>query len=114
MKGFQMNSSQIVKIYCDKSKGNVVPSPIFLKQGESFQFLSVNSNVTLFFPNLSIFDKGHEVIRLVPRDSVTVKITSQIDPAILERSRYFPYAVFCDNANDFAEGNSSPSMIIED
>jgi hypothetical protein len=95
-----------IMIICRKSSAQVRPAQFIAKEKDNITFKAVRSDVTLFFPNSALF--GCSSARLDSSNKREATLTVQK----VQRDAY-PYAVYCDDLNDFAEGNSSPEMIIE-
>ena len=84
----------------------VVPGRLVVKHGDYVEFNALNEDVTIFIPNTGI------LADLVLEISATKSKARQVleDAPVGEH----PYAVFCGGeARNFAEGNSSPVIIIE-
>ncbi len=116
-----MANTKTVKIFCEKSKGIVHPSPLFVTCEDSIEFKAINTAVTIFFPKEELFVEENPYIKLDPQQEkyrrvgkVTLKNKKALESLDFEIPGAYTYAVYCENMNDFAEGNSSPSMIIED
>ena len=105
-----------VTIFNYRGKNVVWPPYVVVTPKEEVVFKVVNTAATVFFPNRRIFEKhekagaadGGMVIRLTLEDPpITLKVK---DGA---RLGAYPFSVYCESGQDFAEGNSSPVMILE-
>ncbi|MCK4297201.1 MAG: hypothetical protein KAX28_11165 [Candidatus Marinimicrobia bacterium] len=90
----------------------VNPGRLCVKSGEEVIFEAKNTTTTIWIPNAEeLFENGekHLIFDIENGDkSKTFKVEKD-----LERGKEYPYAVYCENSDDFAEGNTSPRMIIE-
>jgi hypothetical protein len=121
----------VVRIFSYGGKNVVWPPYVFVQPGEVVVFKPVNTEGTVYLPRPEIFEvasaaqvastAGGIKLRLGGSSGVaSIRIKSQVSAAAgaapLAASPapgVYPYSVYCKNANDFAEGNSSPVMIIE-
>jgi len=106
-----------VKFKLDKRKGRRVASPGHqeVRAGESVRFRALGAKcMTLLFP-VAIFEKdGRDVERIDLSDredskwsdNETLRVKEDIDPGT------YPYAAFCHDMFDFAEGGSHPKVIV--
>ncbi len=130
-----------VRIISFAGRNVVWPPYVVVKQGETVTFIAVNTEATVFLPKPELFElaetagpgvgeakiMGRAVLKVKDKP-VSVKVRSKphrshpnagIGQAGAGRLESFPipgiypYAVYCENGNDFAEGNTSPIMIIE-
>jgi len=116
-----MANPKTVKIFCEKYQGIVHPSPLFVTCEDSIEFKAINTALTIFFPKEKLFVDEKPYMKLDPQQEkyprvgkVTLKNKKALENLNFKIPGSYPYAVYCENMNDFAEGNSSPSMIIED
>jgi hypothetical protein len=96
-----------VMIVCRKSSAHVRPAQRIAKPGQDVTFKAIRSDVTLFFPNPALF--GCPSARLDSSNGREATLTVQNK---VPRDVY-PFAAYCDDLNDFAQGSSSPEMIVE-
>ena len=88
------------------------PGHLHVKAGDSVEFGAENTNTTIWIPNAKeLFgDKREHLIFDIKSGGKSKTFKVEKD---LERGKEYPYAVYCENSDDFAEGNTSPRMIIE-
>jgi hypothetical protein len=109
-----------------KKKNIVWPPVVVLDGGDTVRFQAVNTDATIFLEGALSFEgmtQQSEVFR-VPKKRI-LEITVKPDVVAQEPSGgltaegaeavagAYPYSVFCSEGCDFAEGNSSPVMLIE-
>lgn len=86
------------------NKSYVMPGKLKAKRGDQITWKTDQTNLVIFFPNEKLF--GKREVRAKAGEQITLKVSEDITPG-----RY-PYAVFTEKTNDFAEGGSMPVMII--
>ena len=88
------------------------PGRLRVKSGEEVVFEAENTNTTIWIPNAEeLFGiRGEHLIFDIESggQSETFMVMQG-----LPIGKEYPYAVYCENSNDFAEGNTAPRMIIE-
>ncbi len=82
----------------------VVPGYVFLNVGDTVVFHAVGSNVVVLVPD-NIFTDGEQVFPISPGTPVSKVIETGTQGI-------HPYAVYCADHMDFAEGKSPPTMIV--
>lgn len=87
------------------SKSYVVPGKLKVKRGEQVTWKAAETDLVIFFPDEKLF--GRREARTNIGGEITLKVSNDIKPG-----RY-PYAVYTEKTNDFAEGGSMPVMIIK-
>jgi len=101
-----------VEIKCQNGKSLVIPGEIHVKRGDGVRFNAVNTDISLFMPRKDILEssESHSIrIRSIKSGhSKTLKVRLDSHPDT------YTYGVYCKENNDFAEGNSSPKMIVEE
>jgi hypothetical protein len=95
---------QRIAIVCKDGTARVHPPAIVSAAGEEIRFVAANSAVTVWLPDNILF--GVQQFDVPPGDPRT--LTVQKVPG-----GEYPYAVFCKGTRRFAEGNSSPIIIVE-
>jgi hypothetical protein len=99
-------------IQCKNGKSLVTPGTIHVHAGDSLQIRTVNTDITLFMPYRNILESSasHNVrLRTIHSDqSKMLNIREDCSPGT------YTYGVFCMKSRDFAEGGSSPRMIVEE
>jgi len=88
------------------------PGRLHVKAGDSVEFGAENTNTTIWIPNAEeLFGiREKPLIFDIKSGGKSETFTVMQD---LPEGKEYPYAVYCENSNDFAEGNTSPRMIIE-
>jgi hypothetical protein len=129
-----------VNIFSVGGKNVVWPPYLLLKWGETVVFRAVNTPVTMHLPMPALLghwpEKNEETIATLKTDGIMFKIPAgglkrfrvrdrKFDKKLKKwikdnkLSRAYPtrtvcaYSAFCEEVGDFAEGNSSPVMILE-
>jgi len=94
----------------EKHKHVIQPGHLYLKRGDKVVFMTRGTAAKIFIPRAdilfgipknSIIDvsgSGHSVAFNVQRNAPT---------------GWYPYSSYCKNGNDFAEGGTSPGMIVD-
>ena len=98
----------------DEENPNVArPGRLFVMPGDDVKFTTKNTGVTIWIPNAKeLFGIGAEYFLFdIERDGESKILTVSEG---LAKGREYPYAVYCRDGNDFAEGNTAPRMIIEE
>jgi len=108
----------VLKILHDPDKKHekythvALPGHLYLKQNEGVIFSAKNTDVTIWIPNAHmLFDNAKDdfIIRVTTeKESETYTVKKDC-----KSGSEFPFAVYCSNGNNLAEGNSPPRMIIE-
>jgi len=91
-----------VLILCKSNK--VVPGLLQVQPGDDVTFKALNGDVKIWFPVKSLF--GVDAVQLkqkVPQTLTVQKVGSD----------EYPYSAYCQTTGTFAEGGSSPIIIIE-
>lgn len=101
------------KIQYEKYIHVVQPGHQYVHAGETIQFAPRNTDVIIFIPNAKDLFVG------IDNDYIVITLTVNDPPPTftikhVKNKRVFPYAVYCKSGNGFAEGGSSPEIIIED
>jgi len=123
---------KVVMIFNHGGKNMVWPPCLLVKPGEKVAFKVANPGTRVYFPEREIFDQtgsqnlsetGRGTMLNLGSDGMTLTVRSQPDLQTLanrvsgsvgaQLPRVYPYSVYCSCGNDFAEGHSSPVMIIE-
>jgi len=94
------------------ARGNVectvVPAHVFLQENDMVEFRAPhNTAVVVLIPD-DIFTVSNRVID-VPKGTTSSENTIKAGTP----KGVYPYAVYCAEHMDFAEGNSPPAMIVE-
>lgn len=100
------------KIQYEKFPQVTQPGHQYVHGEDTIQFAPRNTDTIIFIPNAKdLFvdiDDDYIVIPLAvndPPQTFTIKHA--------ENKRIFPYAVYCKRGNGFAEGGTSPAIIVE-
>ena len=127
-----------VLIFNYGGKNVVWPPYVVVKQGEEVVFIAVNTDATVFFPKSGMLEadgtaappslgpgkaKGKGITLAVGKKRGRIKVKKMAPLIRLSKDArtkkdyplpgIYPYSVYCRDGNDFAEGNTSPIMIIE-
>jgi hypothetical protein len=101
-----------LKIESKNGISYIVPGKIEVKRGDSLRFSAVNTDITLFMPYkeiLELSDGQNVQLHSIPADHDSMLyIRKDCSPGT------YTYGVFCFRNDDFAEGHSSPQMIVEE
>ena len=122
----KVKKTETVYIISYSGKNIVWPPVIVLDGGDAVKFRAVNTDAAVFFKGALSFEgmQNDEEILKVPKKHV---LAMKVKPKVLKEkppgglkpegkeavAGIYPYSVFCSEGNDFAEGNSSPVMILE-
>ena len=98
----------------EKHQHQVRPAHAYVKKGDKVIFSAIDTEVEIFFPeptkNILVDNKGKADQNGITINSdnptETFTISNDSDPG------KFPYAVYCTEGSDFAEGGSAPRMIV--
>ena len=97
----------------EKYRQVVQPGHQYVHADDTIQFAPRNTDVIIFIPNAKdLFvgiDKDYLIIPLAMNDPPPAFTIKHV-----KNRRIFPYAVYCKSGNDFAEGGTSPGIIVED
>ena len=96
---------QPVVIFSDNGISRVVPDHRVADKREEITFMTINTAATIMIPNAGRFEDGSNVAH-IPEGGRAVFIVDDTNPGV------YPYAVFCEETNNFAVGNSSPDLIV--
>ena len=114
-----MGRKHSINFYHDSStpkpeKPNLaLPGVLHVNNGDLVTFHATNSDVLIFIPNANkLIKNAGKNIQISIRAGGSSK-GFRIDIGSNKTPLTFPYAVFCERGNDFAEGNSSPKIIVD-
>jgi hypothetical protein len=99
-----------VRIVRKQCRCFVIPGTIFVSPGDKVEFKSINEGeVNIFFPRGDYFDPEKRVVDLTEENEFkeVINILENASPGV-----YF-YSIFCQKSDDFSEGNTPPTMIVE-
>ena len=102
--------AEVVEFILEGGKLYADPPTLWVSRYDSVRFTSKVTEGTLFFPKLDFFQGTNE--RLIDF-SMNGQVELQINEKVPEKEET-PYACYCAIGNDFAEGSSSPRIIIKD
>jgi len=114
-----------VTIWRQNEKWFVTPGTVKVGQGEDVIFTTQGTQASILIPKGRLFEtpaagtgtvSGDVIILAVARDGqtkVTAKKGSGAKPLVAKPWIKCRYAVYCHQDEDFAEGSSSPIMLIE-
>jgi len=111
-------SKHVIRVIWDGEKANVFPPTLYVRTGDTVYFYAKGSDMSVIIPKDLLPVKGK-----TPRNSnlkfneYFIEAGSHDKPIKVkekvEDRTDFPYAIYCEEANDFVKGNSPPEMIIE-
>ena len=117
---------ETVYILSYSGKNIVWPPVVVLDGGDTVKFQAVNTDATIFLEGALSFEgmeKSAESLDVPKKHTLSLKVKPQVrrqkppgglTPAGTEAlAGVYPYSVYCVEGNDFAEGNSSPIMVLE-
>ena len=107
------SNTYVVQIINDGKKFVVCPGTIHMKTTDSLKLIFPDLGGLLFIPKSYLFMENSGPIELLIDTKGITEKTFTINPEVTERVDT-PYAFYCAGINDFAEGNSSPRIIIEE
>ena len=98
----------------EKHKHMAHPGHQYVDPGDTIQFAPRNTDVKIFIPNSTDLFEGKSEEYLV----LEISKKELSEPFIVkdigdEDVKIFPYAVYCKEGNNFAEGGTSPAIIIK-
>ena len=101
------------KLFCKKNVCR--PGKLYVKPGQEVFFTYVNTDARIFIPEANKLFENHPANLLfeLEKDNKhpSLVVKEQIDSQI--KRKPYEYAVFCEQGNSFAVGNSTPKIIIE-
>ena len=85
------------------------PGHVHIEAGDEVVFCGVNTTVTVFIPKNPFVEGGRRdlVFSLKRRERKVFIVGEKV-----REGEEYPYAAYCRNGNDFAEGGSPPRMIV--
>jgi hypothetical protein len=93
----------------EKHHHQVRPGYSYVSDGDKVIFSTKDTDIELFFPT--------QTKDLLDAPTNAIKISASGPPVTFtinkSKEGKFPYAVYCEAGNDFAEGGSAPAMIVE-
>lgn len=98
----------------ESGKPEFVASPgrMHVKKSEKIMFQAQGTNAVIFIPNANKLLETNESTLII--DARSGKQTHSFTlSGNLSSGSDFPYAIYCDEDNDFAEGGSTPRIIID-
>lgn len=105
------------KLLFEKHPNQVRPGNAYVSPGDKVIFSTRNTNIEIFLPPQTqyLLNASNNVIPITAPGKSQTFIIQNIgsDEKIGSPKRRFPYAVYCEAGNDFAEGGSAPQMIVE-
>jgi len=121
----------VVMVYNHRGKNMVWPPCVLVKPGETVTFKVAAPGSRVYFPEREVFKEtgtrgmtaiGRGVMVNLGQDGTTLtvrperslrRMAGKAKQPAASLPRVYPYSVYCSCGNDFAEGNSSPILIIE-
>jgi hypothetical protein len=100
-----------VRIIKRQNRYTVHPGNLQVDKGDQVNFRVFQSNATVLVPNDLLVDAAGAVVSAIPLTAGVKSADYTVNPRVPDGA--YPYAIYCKDGNDFAEGNSPPTMIIE-
>jgi hypothetical protein len=100
-----------VRIIKRQNRYTVHPANLQVQKGEQVNFRVFQSNATVLVPNDLLVDAAGAVVSAIPLTAGVKSADYTVNSRVPDGA--YPYAIYCKDSNDFAEGNSPPTMIIE-
>lgn len=95
-----------------QGKCTVHPANLQVQKGETINFRVFGTDATVFAPNDILIEVGtNRPVQVLDLAHGGPGKDCIVNPKISDGA--YPYAIYCKGVNDFAEGNSSPTMIVE-
>ncbi|MFC2155466.1 hypothetical protein ACFLRB_03115 [Acidobacteriota bacterium] len=111
-------TSHLVRVTWDGQKAKVYPPTLIVRTGDKVYFYAKGSDMSIIIPKDikktkpgSVKDVKMKFDEQFLKDGDSDMMITVKDK--IEGRTDFPYAIYCEKANDFVEGNSPPEMIIE-
>lgn len=113
----QKTAHHKIRVFVHGGKGRVEPGHLVVKPHDTLEFVTINTDASFFFPDPGVVAAVRKGVN--PRfGDLKLKPAKTSAPMVFEVIKetggVHPFAVFCAATNDFAEGHSSPMMIIDD
>jgi hypothetical protein len=112
----------VIVVACEAGKSRVVPGKAMARPGDKLIFIFKSRNAMVFFPEAEVLfgtsqrvftpDEGGQLqLQLSESTSMRSALGTKAGQVLVVE---FPYAVYCSDTREFAEGGSAPVIIIED
>jgi hypothetical protein len=99
-----------VRIVRKQRKCFVIPGTVIVSPGDKVVFKSINEGeINIFFPRGDYFNPEKRVVDLTEENDFNEVISIPENAS----SGVYSYSIFCEKSDDFAEGNTPPTMIVE-
>jgi plastocyanin len=85
-------------------KFKVTPGHFHVDPGDTIRWRALGTRAHIFFPKAGLFEC--RTVDLEPGEHRDLVLNPKAEAGI------YPYSVFCDEPNEFAEGGSDPELII--
>jgi len=102
-----------------KTKHTILPGILYVNPGDTVNFYIMGTPATVFIPNgVDLFEYPSEEVKVIDKHLI-FSLNNENEPSQFEiksdvpPGKDFPYTVYCDVENNFAEGNSYPTIIID-
>jgi len=99
--------------HLEKFPHSAQPGHQYVRAGDTIQFAPRNTDVIIIVPNADQLFQGQKNNYLV-LPLAENQLSQPFTIKAAENQNVFPYAVYCRSGNGFAEGGSSPEIIVED
>ena len=130
----QSSQERHVNIFSAGGKNVVWPPYLVVKEGETVVFRAINTSATIHLPRPAVLEDEAGEIETQTTDDIVFQVGEGKRKRFKARKRdtkfknwlkakkltkeyptrgVYTYSVYCQKGGDFAEGNSSPVMILE-
>jgi hypothetical protein len=98
----------------EKMKRLCKPQILYAKENELIRFIGKNTDVRIYIPEAHLLFKDSPANLLFPVKQGDERNTYTVIKRDSKLSKQeYAYAVYMENGRDFAEGNSTPKIIVE-
>ena len=102
---------QRVRVIKRQNRCTIHPANLQIQKGDKVNFRVFGSDATVFVPNDLLLDRTGNPVQVLPLSDGVKSEDYTVKQGVTDGP--YPYAIYCKEVNDFAEGNSSPTMIVE-
>jgi len=101
-----------------KTKHTILPGILYVNPGDTVSFYTKGTSATVFIPNgVDLFKSPSKEVTVIDKHWIfsieDENESSQFEIKDVPPGTDFPCTVYCDVENNFAEGNSYPTIIID-
>ena len=105
--------TEVVEFILEKNELHANPGTLYVSRYDSVRFTSKVTEGVLFFPKPDFFEPYQGATERLINFDMSGQVELKINEKVPEGDET-PYAYYCAIGNDFAEGDSSPRIIIKD